>query len=59
MGNGVFGLIGENVDDAQARKLGKNILSWFRREGFRRIHIGINTLEARKRYSELKMGWRF
>ena len=48
LGNGVFGLIGENVDHEQARKLGKNILNWFRREGFHRIHIGINTLEPGK-----------
>ncbi len=46
LGNGVFGLIGENVDEEQAKKLGKNILSWFRREGFQRIHIGINTIEC-------------
>ncbi len=46
LGNGVFGLIGENVDEEQAQKLGKNILSWFRREGFHRIHIGINTIES-------------
>ena len=45
LGNGVFGLIGENVDEEHAQKLGKNILSWFRREGFQRIHIGINTIE--------------
>ncbi len=45
LGNGVFGLIGRNVDEEQAQKLGKNVLSWFRREGFYRIHIGINTIE--------------
>jgi len=42
-----LGLIGENVNEEQAQKLGKNILSWFRREGFHRIHIGINTVEAK------------
>ena len=44
-GNGIFGFIEENVDEDQAKKLGKNILSWFRRDGFQRIHIGINTIE--------------
>jgi tetratricopeptide (TPR) repeat protein len=44
-GNGIFGLIRENVNEEQAQKLGKDILSWFRREGFQRIHIGINTTE--------------
>jgi GGDEF domain-containing protein len=44
-GNGIFGFIEENVDEDQAKKLGKNIFSWFRREGFQRIHIGINTIE--------------
>jgi tetratricopeptide (TPR) repeat protein len=43
LGNGIFGFIGENINDEQAQKLGKNILSWFRREGFPQIHIGINT----------------
>lgn len=46
LGNGIFGLIGHNVDEEQAQKLGKNILSWFRREGFSRIHIGINTVDG-------------
>ena len=46
MGNGVFGLIGHDLDEEQAKKLGKNILSWFRREGFSRIHIGVNTIEG-------------
>jgi len=46
LGNGVFGYIGENVDEEQAQKQGKNILSWFRREGFPRIHIGINTIQS-------------
>jgi tetratricopeptide (TPR) repeat protein len=46
MGNGVFGLIGHDLDEEQAKLLGKNILSWFRREGFSRIHIGINTFEG-------------
>jgi tetratricopeptide (TPR) repeat protein len=48
LGNGIFGLIRENVDEEQAQKLGKNILSWFRREGFHRIHIGINTIELKE-----------
>ena len=47
LGNGVFGFLGENIDEAQAKKLGKNILSWFRREGFQRIHIGINSLACK------------
>jgi tetratricopeptide (TPR) repeat protein len=46
VGNGVFGLIGHDLNEEQAKKLGKNILSWFRREGFSRIHIGINTIEG-------------
>jgi len=46
MGNGIFGFIGEGLDEEQAQKLGKKILSWCRREGFHRIHIGINTVEA-------------
>ena len=45
LGNGVFGLIGHDLDEERAKILGKNILSWFRREGFSRIHIGINTIE--------------
>jgi tetratricopeptide (TPR) repeat protein len=47
LGSGIFGLIAENVDEEQSRKLGKNILSWFKREGFHRIHIGINTIEPK------------
>ncbi len=47
LGNGVLGFIGENLNEEQAQKLGKNILSWFRREGFHRIHIGINTIGAK------------
>jgi len=46
LGSGIFGLIGQNMDEEQARKLGKNILSWFRREGFSRVHIGINTIRG-------------
>jgi tetratricopeptide (TPR) repeat protein len=46
LGNGVFGLIGQKMDEEQAQKLGKNILSWFRREGFSRIHIGIITIKG-------------
>jgi tetratricopeptide (TPR) repeat protein len=46
IGNGIFGLIGQDLDEKSAKKLGKNILSWFRREGFSRIHIGINTIEG-------------
>ena len=46
MGNGIFGLIGHDLDEERAKLLGKNILSWFRREGFSRIHIGINTIEG-------------
>jgi tetratricopeptide (TPR) repeat protein len=45
MGNGVFGLIGHDFDEDRAKLLGKNILSWVRREGLSRIHIGINTIE--------------
>jgi len=45
LGNGVFGLIGHNLDEEQTKRLGENILGWFRREGFSRIHIGINTIE--------------
>jgi len=44
-GNGVFGFIGQELDEERAQKLGKNILSWFRRDGFNRIHIGINTID--------------
>ena len=44
LGNGVFGLARQDIDEEQAQKLGKNLLSWFRREGFGRIHIGINTV---------------
>jgi tetratricopeptide (TPR) repeat protein len=44
LGNGIFGLIRENVDEEEAQKLGKTILGWFRREGFHRIHVGINTI---------------
>ncbi len=44
LGNGVFGLIRENVDEEQAQKLGKSILGWLRREGFYRVHVGLNTL---------------
>jgi tetratricopeptide (TPR) repeat protein len=46
LGNGVFGYIGHDLDEERAKILGKNILSWFRREGFYRIHIGINTIEG-------------
>ena len=46
MGNGVFGLIGQNLDEERAKRLGENILSWLRREGFSRIHIGINSIEG-------------
>jgi tetratricopeptide (TPR) repeat protein len=46
LGNGVFGLLGHGLDGEQTKVLGKNILSWFRREGFKRIHIGTNTIEA-------------
>ena len=46
MGNGVFGLIGHDLDEEQAKILGMNILSWLKREGFSRIHIGINTIEG-------------
>jgi len=46
LGNGIFGLLGQDMDEEQAQKLGKNILSWFRREGFSRIHIGINTING-------------
>ncbi len=51
LGNGVFGVVCQGVDDEQARKLGKNILSWFRREGFYRIHIGINSLDTESYFS--------
>jgi hypothetical protein len=46
MGHGVFGFIGHDLDEEHAKILGGNILSWFRREGFSRIHIGINTTEG-------------
>ena len=46
MGNGVFGFIGHDLDEEHAKILGGNILSWFRREGFSSIHIGINTVEG-------------
>ena len=46
LGNGIFGLVGQNMDEEQAQKLGKNILSWLRREGFSRVHIGINTING-------------
>ena len=46
LGNGIFGLIEQNMNEEQAQKLGKNILSWFRREGFSRVHIGINTIKG-------------
>jgi tetratricopeptide (TPR) repeat protein len=46
LGNGIFGLIGRDMDEEQAQKLGKDILSWFRREGFNRVHIGINTVSG-------------
>jgi len=58
LGNGIFGLIGQNVNDAQAQKLGKNILSWFRREGFRRTRIGINTLRPGRDIPNKKMEYR-
>jgi tetratricopeptide (TPR) repeat protein len=45
LGNGIWGLIEKDADEEQARKLGKHILSWCRREGFHRIHIGINTVD--------------
>ncbi len=47
MGHGVFGFIGHDLDEEHAKVLGGNLLSWFRREGFSRIHIGINTTEGR------------
>ena len=46
LGNGVFGFIGENLNEEQAQRLGNNILGWFRREGFQRIHIGIKTVKS-------------
>jgi len=46
MGHGVFGFIGHDVGEEHAKVLGGNLLSWFRREGFSRIHIGINTTEG-------------
>jgi len=46
LGSGVFGFIGENVDEEQAQGLGKNLLGWFRREGFQGLHIGIKTIES-------------
>lgn len=46
LGNGVFGIVGENADAAQSRKIGENILNWFRREDFHHIHIGINVVGA-------------
>lgn len=46
MGHGVFGFIGHDLDEEHAKVLGGNLLSWFRREGFSRIHIGINTTEG-------------
>ncbi len=46
MGNGIFGFIGHHLDEERAKILGENILSWFRREGFSRIHIGINIIEG-------------
>jgi tetratricopeptide (TPR) repeat protein len=46
MGNGIFGFIGHDLDEERAKTLGGNILSWFRREGFSRIHLGINTIEG-------------
>ena len=45
LGNGVFGFIGHELDEEHAKIFGGKILSWFRREGFSRIHIGINTIE--------------
>ena len=50
LGNGVFGFIGPDLDEKRAQKLGKNILSWFRRERFSRIHIGINTFDLAGRH---------
>ncbi len=47
LGSGIFGLIGNDLNEDQAQKLGKNILTWFRREGFSRIYIGINTIELK------------
>ena len=44
LGNGVFGLMGQYMEETHAQQLGKNILNWFRREGFSRVHIGINTI---------------
>jgi len=46
LGNGIFGLIGQNMDEEHSQNLGKNILSWLRREGFSRVHIGINTVKG-------------
>lgn len=58
MGNGIFGLVGKNLDEENAKKLGKNILTWFRRESFNRIHIGINTIEADAQVpAEESLGW--
>jgi len=45
LGNGVFGFIGQELDEERAQKLGKNILGWFRREGVSRIHLSINTID--------------
>ena len=46
LGSGIFGLIGQNMDEEHSQNLGKNILSWLRREGFSRVHIGINTVKG-------------
>ncbi|MBW2466169.1 MAG: tetratricopeptide repeat protein [Deltaproteobacteria bacterium] len=53
LGSGVFGIVGRNLDEEQAKQLGKNILSWFRRDGFRRIHIGINTIDPEVEMTEV------
>ena len=47
LGNGIFALIVENINEDQTQKLGNNILNWIRRENYNRVHIGIASLDEK------------
>jgi tetratricopeptide (TPR) repeat protein len=47
LGNGLFGLIIQDINEDKSQKLGKNILNWIRRENYNRAHIGIASLDIK------------